>query len=323
MSEYVQTIKVRCPRCGGGSVIKFGKYAGKQTFACKSCERRFFQSNETLDGRAKQIGAAVNMFYDGLSYKRIAENISEMFDRPEPSKRTIYNWVKRYTDKAIVTMREYPAHTGDEWVADEMMLDVGGKKYWNWNVMDAKTRYVLASHLSPHRGAASAAEVMRKARLISATVPKRIKTDRLRSYDDGIDAVFGTDGIEHVKSDGITELVNNNLSERLQGTFRDRAKTMRGLQSRKTGQRFLDGWVINYNLFRPHEGLKGKTPGQAARVLAPFKEWEDLARPRVRAFTNDNEFKRRRRGHVLMPQDPNRTLFISDNLPVLRGNELK
>lgn len=76
MSEYVQTIKVRCPRCGSSSIVKRGYHDGKQTFACKDCERRFFQSNETLDGRAKQIGAAVNMYYDGLSYKRIAENIS-------------------------------------------------------------------------------------------------------------------------------------------------------------------------------------------------------------------------------------------------------
>ena len=36
---------------------------------------------------AKQIRASVNMFYDGLSYKRIAANIAEMFDRAEPSKR--------------------------------------------------------------------------------------------------------------------------------------------------------------------------------------------------------------------------------------------
>ncbi len=292
MSEYVQTIKVRCPRCGSSSVVKRGHHDGKQTFACKDCSRRFFNSGDTLDGRAKQIGAAVNMYYDGLSFKRIAENIAEMFDRPEPSKRTVYTWVQKYTKKAKQTMKEYPAHTGDEWVADEMVLRVGGKKYWNWNVMDSKTRYVLASHLSLRRDATAATEVMRKARENAATLPKVIKTDRLRSYNDGIDAVFA--GVaKHVKSDGITAEVNNNLSERLQGTFRERSKTMRGLQSRETGQRFLDGWVVNYNVFRPHYGLKGKTPAQAAHVYPPFKEWEDLARPRTRAFTTRNDFKKR------------------------------
>ena len=292
MSEYVQTIKVRCPRCGGDSVIKFGMHDGKQTFACKSCSRRFFRSNETLDGRAKQIGAAVDMYYDGLSYKRIAENLANIFDRPEPSKETVYRWVRRYTDKAIATMREYPAHTSDEWVADEMVLKVGGKKYWNWNVMDSETRYILASHLSFRRDATAATEVMRKARLNSATIPKRIKTDRLASYNEGIDSVFGGE-VEHIKSDGLAAEINNNRSERLQGTYRERTKTMRGLQSRQTGQRFLDGWVVNYNVFRPHESLEGKTPAQAAHVNPPFKEWEDMARPRARAFTTGNEFKNR------------------------------
>ena len=32
-----------------------------------------------------------------------------------------------------------------------MMLDVGGDKYWNWNVMDHDTRYLLASYLSSER----------------------------------------------------------------------------------------------------------------------------------------------------------------------------
>ena len=60
----------------------------------------------------------------------------------------VYNWVKRYTDKTVASMWEYPAHTSSEWVVDEVVLDVGGHKYWNWNAMDAEMRYILASHLS-------------------------------------------------------------------------------------------------------------------------------------------------------------------------------
>lgn len=68
------------------------------------------------------------------------------------------------------------------------------------------------------------------------------------------------------------------VSRRTQGTFRHRSKVLQGLQTQRTGQQFLDGFVIDYNLFRPHEGLKGKTPGEVARVRAPFKEWEDFAK---------------------------------------------
>ena len=155
--------------------------------------------------------------------------------------------------------------------------------------MDTKTRYVLASHLLESRNRIQAAAVMEKALRNAARPPKIIKTDRLGSYDDGIDMVFGGE-VRHVKSDGIRAAINNNMSERLQGTFRERAKVMRGLQSRESGQKFLDGWVINYNLFRPHESLGGKTPAEAARVRPPFREWDELARPRQRAFTRSREF---------------------------------
>ena len=86
----------------------------------------------------------------------------------------------------------------------------------------------------------------RKAAHNSATIPKTIKTDRLRSYDAAIDAVFGGE-VKHIKSDGLAAEINNNRSERLQGTYRERTKTMRGLQSRQSGQRFLDGWTAGFS----------------------------------------------------------------------------
>ena len=46
----------------------------------------------------------------------------------------------------------------------------------------------------------------------------------------------------------------------------------------ETGQRYLDGWTLTYNLFREHEGIDYKKPGQMARVDAPFTEWEDVVK---------------------------------------------
>ena len=51
------------------------------------------------------------------------------------------------TDVALQEMENHKAETGDEWVANEMQVLIGGQKYWNWNVMDADTRCILASHL--------------------------------------------------------------------------------------------------------------------------------------------------------------------------------
>ena len=171
-------------------------------------------------------------------------------------------------------MKGHKARTGDEWVADEMVVRVGGQNYWLWNLMDRKTRFILAAHLSKRRDAHAARALMRKGAMNAWDLPKRIKTDRLRSHISAIEDLFGAD-VMRVQSDGITAEINNNLSERLQGTIRSRDKTLRGLDSRVTGQAYLDGWVLSYNLFREHESLGDKTPTEVARVHAPFKSWEE------------------------------------------------
>ena len=280
MAKFTETVtrEINCPYCDESRVVKNGKQAGKQRYRCKGCRKQFNDTGALHGHRVptNQVGAAIDMFYSGMSYKQIAEMMAKTFDIPEPSKRAIYEWVKDYTDGAVAEMTQHPAHTSGKWVADEMQVKVGGEQLWNWNVMDGETRYVLASHLSPNRDKRAAVAVMRKAAEASAEPPKSIKTDKLGSYTGAIKDVFPE--ALHIQSQGIRAFTNNNRSERLQGTFRQREKTLRGLDSLETGQRYLDGWVIDYNLFREHESLKGRTPGEAAKVSAPFTEWEDVVK---------------------------------------------
>lgn len=95
---------------------------------------------------------------------------------------------------------------------------VGGEKMWVWNVMDAKTRYILASHLSKHWDMEAPETVMEKAAGAAAEHSKIIKTDRLAPYPSAINLVFPN--TKHVQSEGVRAEVNNNRSERLQGTYR-------------------------------------------------------------------------------------------------------
>ena len=278
MAEYTKTYTVDCPYCKSGQVVKRGKRNGYQLYGCKSCSKRFSGSG-TLHGHhftPERVGAAIRMFYSGMSYKQIAEYMKDAYDIPEPSKATVYEWVRDYTQVAVDAMKDYPAQTGAHWVVDEMQLDVGGDSYWNWNVMDSDTRYILASYLSSERDQASAEAVLRKAAAAAANPPERITTDKLPSYGPAIEKVFPK--AKHTQSEGMRAELNNNRSERVQGTFRDRTKTLRGLDNRASGQRYLDGWVLHYNLFREHESLGDKTPGEAAKVDAPFKEWADVTR---------------------------------------------
>ena len=280
-AEFTETStrKVSCPYCHNAKVVKNGRNAnGKQTYRCKPCGKRFLHTGQVAGHRmpADQIGTAIRMYYGGTSYKQTGETLTEAYDIPEPSKKAIYGWVTEYTEIAKDVLADHPAHTSGKWVADEMQVKVGGKNLWLWNVMDAGTRYALAVHLSPNRDTRAAVAVMRKAMASADAPPKSITTDKLGSYVPAIKQVFPD--AEHIQSEGIRARVNNNLSERLQGTIRDRRKTLRGLDGLESGQRYFDGWAVNYNLFREHEGVRGNTPAEMAGVNPPFREWADVVR---------------------------------------------
>ena len=223
-----------------------------------------------------EIGAAVDMYFDGISYRRVAENIGDYFHRPTNAT-TVYRWVRDLTAKAKDVVEKTRVDTGPEWVADEMHVTVGGEKYWLFNVMDSDTRFILAAYLSKERTARAAATTMAMARDRASSSPVEIKTDGLRSYQQGIKTAFPTRPVSHVVSKGIRAIINNNMSERLQGILRDRDKTLRGMKHRNTGQEYLDGLVLNYNYFRSHQSLRGKTPSEAAGAESPFKSWRDVA----------------------------------------------
>ena len=221
-------------------------------------------------------GAAVDMYFDGLSYRRIARNMEQYFGR-ETNPATVYRWVRELTVKADDVLKPMKVDTGREWVADEMVVKVGGRNYWLFNVMDADTRFVLAAYLTPDRNTRAAQTTLAMARERSTNPPEVLKTDGLRSYRQALPRAFPTRKVQHTVSKGIRAQINNNLSERLQGTFRDRDKTLRGLEGRETGQSYIDGLVLHYNYFRPHESLDNKKPAEAAGAEIPFKDWDDVA----------------------------------------------
>ena len=281
MAEFTKTYTVNCPICQSSDVVKDGKQSGEQRYRCKPCQKKFRASGKAKGRKmdAELMGSAIRDYYTGKSYKQIAEGLKEEYDLPnEPSKATIYEWVRDYTKKALKQMEGHKAKTGGHWVADEMAVDVDGykDKIWIWNVMDSETRYILATHLTPRRDATAARVLLRKALKNADKPPKTITTDKWRAYIKPIKDLMPE--AKHMQSQGLHADINNNLSERLQGTFRDRIKTMRQMEGRKTGQQYLDGWTLTYNHFRGHHSLRNQTPAHRAKIDAPFKEWADVVK---------------------------------------------
>ena len=52
---------------------------------------------------------------------------------------------------------------------------------------------------------------------------------------------------------------------------------MRALNTEETGQTYLDGWVLDFKLFRPHMALNDRTPAAAPGADVPLNSWTDIA----------------------------------------------
>ena len=171
----------------------------------------------------------------------------------------VYRWVRDLSKKADDVLRPMKVDAGRVWVADEVVVRIGVKNYWLFNVMDSQTRFLLSAYLSPTRTTRAAATALAMARQRSNNPPVAVKTDGLASYRDDMPRAFPTHRVRHVVSKGVKADINNNLalSERLQGTIQDRDKTLRGLKARDTGQAYVDGLVTHYNYFRPPRKPEG------------------------------------------------------------------
>lgn len=287
---------VRCKYCQSENVRKYGKYKDTQLYYCNDCKRKFVPNDSLFHMKtpANQVSSALDMYYKGLSINEIREHLQQEYDNT-PSGSTVFQWVRKYTDEAIAECSKYLPKVGDTWVADETYVRVDrhrgddkgvGNPYskskkakWVifWDIIDADTRFLLASHITTTRGVKDARALMEKAAKVAGKSPKVVITDKLAAYLDGTELAFGADS-EH-RPGGPFDIKNNtNLIERLHGTIKERTKVMRGLRTAETAKRFLDGWEIYYNYMKPHESLDSKTPAEAARCDYTFRDWADITR---------------------------------------------
>lgn len=219
-----------------------------------------------------QVASALSMYYEGMSLHGIGRNLEQTY-RSYPSSSTIYEWVIRFTKLAVRLAKDYTPIVGDTWVADETMLKIEGRNVWFWDIIDDRTRFLLASHISPTRTSRDARILVERAKVRVGKIPKVIVTDKLFAYLDGIELAFGSE-TEHIAAKGLVG--NKNIIERFHGTLKARTKIMRGLKTRQSAKLITDGWLVHYNFFRPHEALGNKTPAQKAGIKFPFRDWLDI-----------------------------------------------
>ena len=81
MAEFVktETVTVTCPYCHNDQVVKDGKQDGEQRYRCKGCSKQFNDTGALHGHRlpANRVGAAIDTYYSGMSYKQIAEMMAK------------------------------------------------------------------------------------------------------------------------------------------------------------------------------------------------------------------------------------------------------
>ena len=152
----------------------------------------------------------------------------------------------------------------------EHYVKINKRTFVLWNVMDIDSRYLLVSRLTAGRDEETAVDILKRAVMASVDPPAvvivRQRSSALERYSDEIDYVhYGAVGNE-------TGYIPSKES------YDKYSRTLRKMKSQRSAQDFLDGWRINYNLFRPQDELGGMTPADAAGIDAPFFDWEDVVR---------------------------------------------
>ncbi len=78
-------------------------------------------------------------------------------------------------------LRQCQSRPGDVWHLDEVVVKIAGRKYWLWRAVD-QYGLVLEEILQSKRDKAAAKRLLVRLMKRFGTVPKRMITDKLKSY---------------------------------------------------------------------------------------------------------------------------------------------
>ena len=270
--------KVTCKNCGSEGVVKFGSYKGVQRYYCKACKRKFKADDSLFHMKVSgdYISTALSMYYSGSSISDIRNHLRQEHGY-YPSKHVVFEWVDKFTSLASKQFQDTRPQVGDTWIADETVLRLDkDRKVWFWDIIDSDTGFLIASRASFSRTTRDAQMLMDRAIQKAGKSPKVVLTDKLASY---LDIDYGKDA-EHIQGSPFRFKETGESTsqiERFHGTIEDRTKVMRAFRDMETLRQFMDGYLVYYNYFKPHESLNGKTPAEAGKVDYQIKNWKELS----------------------------------------------
>lgn len=283
-----------CPYCMSEKIIRSGvrlTHAGeKQRHECKECKKRFVLSPiKNIKGNAKLVCLSMDCYYRGLSYRDISHQFQQFYNL-KISHVTIREWVLKFGKVIEKYTKTIQPQIKGIWNADEtLILTKRGqdkkkdkknlvKNYdYVWNVMDNKTKFLLASINSGRsRKSKDAQKVFTEAWKQNGKMPNQIIVDGYKGYQDGCRKTFRNHGTERkikfTSIKGRRKEVNNNAIESHHSQQKEFHKVRRGVT--KT-QDYQDGFKVFHNFVRKN-AREGLTPANKCGIELKGNAWETM-----------------------------------------------
>ena len=268
-----------CPFCNSEELIKRGirktKTKEVQRYSCNKCKKRFVLTPiPKIKGNEKLVCLAMDSYFKGLSYRDILDQFFQFYGL-KLSHETIRNWILRFSETLEKYSSTIKPNIKGVWNADETLILTkrGDKKEpiknydYVWNVIDNKTKFLLASVNSGRsRSSKDAEKVFREAHEQNGKIPFQIIVDGYKGYEDGCRKAFRNWGqerkVKFTSIKGRRKIINNNAIENHHTLQKEFHKVRKGV---KEVQTYQDGFKVFHNYIR--KGVKDKkTPAERCGV---------------------------------------------------------
>ncbi|MBL0374330.1 IS6 family transposase [Rhizobium sp. KVB221] len=178
---------------------------------------------------------------------------------------TIRRWGCEFGAAYAKQLRRKKPSRKDIWHLDEVVISIGGRKHWLWRAVD-QDGYVIDEIVQARRDTKAAKRLLVELLKKQGMTPKRIVTDKLRSYGAARRDVMPA--VEHRSHKGL-----NNRAENSHLPLRKRERVMQGFRSVGSLQRFISVFSAVRNLFvsSHHKRSALATHIHRIRALAQWK----------------------------------------------------
>jgi putative transposase len=176
------------------------------------------------------------------------------------SHETIRRWCSSHGPMITARLHRKSPSSSDVWHLDEAVVRIGGRKCWLWRAVD-QDGYVLDEIVQVRRNTKAAKRLLVRLLKKQGLAPKRIITDKLRSYGAARRQVMPA--VEHRSHKGL-----NNRAENSHLPFRKRERTRQGFRSIGSLQQFVSIFSAVRNHFVPAKSNRPAAQNRSFRQAA-------------------------------------------------------